>query len=108
MVGSIDVTVSGSSPRPALPGKPVVLVPYFSTIEKECEESLRGLSVAGVAIKRSSLSAIDLLRSTLLSHALRDGFDRFLFVDADIGFDPPRRDPPAGEARAGRRRYLCP
>jgi hypothetical protein len=66
----------------------VVLVPYFSTVEKECEEGLRALTAAGVAVKRSSLSAIDLLRSTLLSQALRDGFDSLLFIDADIGFDP--------------------
>jgi hypothetical protein len=90
VVSSIDVTASGTgaAPRPSLPGKPVALVPYFSTVEKECEEGLRALMAAGVAVKRSSLSAIDLLRSILLSHALRDGFDRFIFIDSDIGFDP--------------------
>ena len=39
-------------------------------------------------MRRASLSSIDLLRSMLLSHALKDGFDSFLFVDADIGFEP--------------------
>jgi hypothetical protein len=87
-MGSIDVTASGSTQRPSHPSKPVVLVPYFSAVEKECDEGLRALTLAGVAVKRSSLSAIDLLRSTLLSQAFRDGFDRFLFIDADIGFDP--------------------
>ena len=88
MVGSIDVTAVGSLPQPPLPGKPVVLVPYYSAVEKECEDGLRALLKTGLAVRRASLSAIDLLRSTLLSHALRDGFDRFLFIDADIGFDP--------------------
>jgi hypothetical protein len=88
MVGSIDVTAAGSPSRTPVPGKPVVLVPYFSAVERECDEGLRALMAAGVAVKRSSLSAIDLLRSALLSHALRDGFDRFLFIDSDIGFDP--------------------
>ena len=86
--GSIDVTVSGSSPGPGATGKPVVLVPYYSAIEKECEEGLRSLVRAGVALSRFSLSAIDLLRSAMLSHALREGFDSMLFIDADIGFEP--------------------
>ena len=43
---------------------------------------------AGVALSRFSLSAIDLLRSAMLSHALREGYDSMLFIDADIGFDP--------------------
>ena len=49
---------------------------------------LRSLVRAGVALSRFSLSAIDLLRSAMLSHALREGFDSMLFIDADIGFDP--------------------
>ena len=88
MVGSIDVNPAESSSRPAMPGKPVVLVPYYSVIEKECDEGLRALARMGVTVRHSTLSAIDLLRSAMLSHALRDGFDRFLFIDADIGFDP--------------------
>ena len=65
-----------------------MLVPYYASIEKECEEGLRALVRAGVALSRFSLSAIDLLRSAMLSHALREGFDSMLFIDADIGFDP--------------------
>jgi hypothetical protein len=86
--GSIDVTALGSSTEPGLTGKPVVLVPYYAAIEKECEEGLRALVKAGVALSRFSLSAIDLLRSMMISHALREGFDSILFIDADIGFDP--------------------
>jgi hypothetical protein len=84
---SIDATISGLSPRPTVAGKPVVLVPYYSAIEKECEEGLRALVAAGVALSRFSLSAIDLLRSAMLSHAYKSGYDQFLFIDADIGFD---------------------
>jgi hypothetical protein len=86
--GSIDVTASTPAPAPGGSGKPVVLVPYYSTIEKECEEGLRSLVRSGVALSRFSLSAIDLLRSAMLSHALREGYDSMLFIDADIGFDP--------------------
>jgi len=85
---STDVTASGHAPGPERIGKPVVLVPYYSGIEKECEEGLRVLVRAGVALSRFSLSAIDLLRSAMLSHALREGYDSMLFIDADIGFDP--------------------
>ncbi len=46
------------------------------------------LSRTGVTIRPGTLSAIDLLRSAMLSQALADGFDQFLFIDADIGFDP--------------------
>jgi hypothetical protein len=87
MAASIDVT-KGAPLTPLISGQPVVLVPYYSTIEKECEEGLRALVQAGVALSRFSLSAIDLLRSAMLSHALKEGFDAFLFIDADIGFDP--------------------
>jgi len=88
VVGSIDVKVTASSSQTSLPGKPVALVPYYSAVEKECEEGLRAIVKAGVALSRFSLSAIDLLRSAMLSHALKAGFDQFLFIDADIGFDP--------------------
>jgi hypothetical protein len=64
-----------------------VLVPYYASIKKECEEGLRALVKAGVALSRFSLSSIDLLRSAMLSHAYRTGYDQFLFIDADIGFD---------------------
>ena len=46
------------------------------------------LERSGIPVRRASFSAIDLLRSVPLSHALKDGFDRFLFIDSDLGFDP--------------------
>ncbi len=66
-----------------------MLVPYYSAVEKECDDGLRALGQAGIQVRRASFSAIDLLRSVMLSQALRDGFDSFLFIDADIGFNPP-------------------
>lgn len=88
MSGIGEVTSSESEPGPASTGKSVVLVPYYSAIEKECEEGLRALVKAGIALSRFSLSAIDLLRSAMLSHAFREGYDAMLFIDSDIGFDP--------------------
>src|SRR5262249_44610264 len=84
---TINVTPGPPPAPPRVPGNPVVLVPYYAAVDKECDEGLRGLGRAGIPVRRGSFSAIDLLRSTLLSHALRDGHDRFLFIDADIGFD---------------------
>jgi hypothetical protein len=84
----VDPQVHPSRTPPAIDGKPVVLVPHYSAIEDECEKGLRALEKAGVTVRRASFSAIDLLRSVMLSHALHDGFDRFLFIDSDIGFDP--------------------
>jgi hypothetical protein len=88
VTGPIDVTEAVSAQEERLRGKPVVLVPFYSTVDKECEDGLRVLVKAGVPVRRASLSCIDLLRSALLSQALKDGFDSFLFIDADIGFDP--------------------
>ena len=68
--------------------RPVVLVPFYSAVEKECEKGLNELGRAGVPVRRASFSAIDLLRNIMLSQALNDGFDSFLFIDSDIGFDP--------------------
>jgi hypothetical protein len=87
VVDSVEQSVAESS-GPYDLSKRIVLVPYYSAIEKECDEGLRGLARAGVTIRPGTLSAIDLLRSAMLSQALREGFESILFVDADIGFDP--------------------
>ena len=52
------------------------------------------LGRAGLQVRLASFSAIDLLRSVMLTQALRDGFDSFLFIDADIGFNPGTRSAP--------------
>jgi hypothetical protein len=84
----IAETIDVSLGPPSVQGNPVVLVPHYAVVEKECEEGLHALARAGIPVRRASSSAIDLVRSVMISHALRDGFDRFLFIDADIGFDP--------------------
>lgn len=65
-----------------------MLVPYYKAVEKECDQGLRVLDHWGITVRRASFSAIDLLRSVMLSQALEAGFDRFLFIDSDVGFDP--------------------
>ncbi len=87
MAEAIDPQANPSPDRPSIEGKPVVLVPHYSAVEDECDKGLRALEKAGVTVRRASFSAIDLLRSVILSQALKDGFDRFLFIDSDIGFD---------------------
>jgi hypothetical protein len=84
---TIDTHATQSPDPPPVEGKPVVLVPHYSAVDDDCDKGLRALDKLGVTVRRASFSAIDLLRSVMLSHALRDGFDRFLFIDSDIGFD---------------------
>ena len=89
MIGSIDVAAVGScsatdEARQTRRARAVLL---------GCRERVRGWAAhvapdQGCPCGVRRFRAIDLLRSTLLSHALRDGFDSFLFIDADIGFDP--------------------
>jgi hypothetical protein len=83
----IDSQASPSTALPSIEGKPAVLVPHYAAVEDECAKGLRALEKAGVTVRRASFSAIDLLRSVMLSQALKDGFDRFLFIDSDIGFE---------------------
>ena len=87
MAEAIDTQANPSPAPPSVEGKPAVLVPHYSAVEDECDKGLRALEKAGLTVRRASFSAIDLLRSVMLSQALKDGFDRFLFVDSDIGFD---------------------
>ena len=63
-------------------------MPYYSVIEKECEEGLRALVKAGVALESVLVIGHRLVAQRDVSHAFRTGHDQFLFIDADIGFDP--------------------
>jgi hypothetical protein len=66
-----------------------VLVPYFYTIDRACEESLRKLEAAGVRVVRSEgCPLIDVARNALASDALNQGAESIFFIDADIAFDP--------------------
>ncbi len=81
-----------SSPRVPSPSgrsRSVILVPYFNTIDRPCEESLRKLESAGVRVVRSEgCPQIDVARNMLVSDALNAGAESILFIDADLGFDP--------------------
>ena len=81
-----------TSPRITSPpgrSRSVVLVPFFSTIDRPCEESLRKLEAAGVRVVRSEgCPQIDVARNMLASDALNAGAESIFFIDADLGFDP--------------------
>lgn len=67
----------------------VVVVPAFSHIEPECEAALRALERDGLTVwRRFGCSAIDKARSMLACEALSAGYERLLWVDADIAFRP--------------------
>jgi len=53
---TIDASAGPPSAPPSVPGKPVVLVPYYSGVEKECEDGLRALVRAGITVRRASFS----------------------------------------------------
>lgn len=75
---------------PARCVKSVALVPHLDGIQWECEEGLRRLEEAGVrVVRRRGCSAIDVARNEMASEALHDGAESILFIDADIGFEPP-------------------
>ena len=42
---TIDVSASAPQASQSVQGNPVVLVPYYSAVEKECDEGLRALLV---------------------------------------------------------------
>jgi hypothetical protein len=70
-------------------GDLVVLVPVATTIEPECDAALAKLRARGVKVKIfRGASAIDQARSSMAHDALAEGFERLLFVDADIAFEP--------------------
>lgn len=68
--------------------KTVVLVPVANTIEPECEASLSKLRARGFKVRvYRGASAIDQARNTMAYDALKDGFEKLLWIDADIGFE---------------------
>jgi hypothetical protein len=70
--------------------KTVVLVPYLGAIHPGCEVGLSELERQGYTVRRvGGNAAIDAARSQLATDALRDGFQWLMWIDSDIGFDPP-------------------
>ena len=69
--------------------KHVVICAFHHHIEHDTQTALRGLEELGVRVDYcKGASAIDAARSKLASDALVSGMDSFLFVDADVVFDP--------------------
>jgi len=67
----------------------VVLVPVGSSIDPECDRSLRSLEANGYVVRRVyGHAAIDQARSQMASDALADGFEELMWIDADVAFDP--------------------
>lgn len=67
----------------------LVLCPAFASIEPECEHGLRELERAGFTVwRRWGGSAIDRVRSEIATEALATEADGFMWIDADVGFDP--------------------
>ena len=86
-----SLRTGSNRPIARIPGRArsVVLVPFHSTIERPCEESLRSLEAAGVKVVRSEgCPQIDVARNMMASDALNAGAESILFIDADLGFDP--------------------
>lgn len=64
----------------------MILVPYLSNIEPECQYGLQQLEAAGARVwRRGGSSAIDLARNVMASEAINCKY--IFFIDADIGFD---------------------
>jgi hypothetical protein len=66
-----------------------VLVPYYSHIERACEEGLRELERQGYPVRRKGgYAAIDHVRNKLATEALLEGFEETMWIDADVAFEP--------------------
>lgn len=73
----------------AVLAKSIVLVPFHTYIEADVDHALKLLQGLGVEIKSfKGSSAIDLTRNVAATKAMDDGFESFLFIDADVLFDP--------------------
>jgi hypothetical protein len=71
----------------------VVLVPAIHYVEPHCEHSLRQLEAMGYVVRRLfGFSQIDVARNRLVADALEEGFERLMWIDADIAFLPTSVD----------------
>lgn len=66
----------------------VVIVPYATRIEPECERGLRSLEQHGTRVWRyQSDASIDRVRCDAATAALDSGVDEVIWIDPDIVFD---------------------
>lgn len=76
-------------PNPLDPRRCVVLVPFSSFIQSDCEQSLKELERRGYQVRRvGGFSQIDQARNQLATDALLEGFEETLWIDSDIAFYP--------------------
>lgn len=69
--------------------KRIAIVPYHKYIEPMVMDSLRGLAALGYTIRESgNVSDVARQRGILASQALHEGYERILWVDSDVIFDP--------------------
>ncbi|SIO06122.1 Methyltransferase domain-containing protein [Singulisphaera sp. GP187] len=76
-------------PNPLDPQRCIVLVPFASFIQHDCDQSLKELERRGYPVRRvGGFSQIDQARNVLATEALLEGFEETLWIDSDIAFDP--------------------
>jgi hypothetical protein len=69
--------------------KCAVLVPVGSSIDPQCDASLRVLESRGYVVRRVyGYAAIDLVRGLMATEALRGGFEELMWIDSDVRFHP--------------------
>jgi hypothetical protein len=67
----------------------LVLVPYLTHIEPDCDRALRELEKRGMTVRRyPATAAIDRTRSDAATRALDEGWDELFWIDSDIAFEP--------------------
>lgn len=67
--------------------RPIVLVPYVTRIEPECERGLQALEKNGLTIWRfQSITPIDRTRCDMATAALERGADELIWIDPDVSF----------------------
>lgn len=66
----------------------LVLVPYLTHVEPECERGLRELELQGYEVRRyPATAAIDRTRCEAATGALAEGFEELMWIDSDIAFE---------------------
>jgi hypothetical protein len=80
-----------SSQKPVVnPLQCAILVPVAPQIAPGTEKGLRQLETMGYPVWRVyGFAAIDVARCRIATKALLEGFQELMWLDADIGFEPP-------------------
>lgn len=74
-------------PNPVDPKRCVILVPFGTFIQPECEQSLKELEYRGYPVRRvGGFSQVDQARNRLATDALLDGYEETFWIDSDVAF----------------------